>query len=380
VSVWDDYDPSKDQTVQGWGGAGAFDVHESPRPADSRIEEVAPGQHSFAAVRAGGWHKLGTVFDEPVSAEKLLTTANADYDVFLLPDAAVVTDTTTGATYTVNDPTKRKICRRHPVTGEIQVLGTSSPNYQVVSNRQAFIDFGDQIIDTAEPVAATCGVLYQGKRAFMCWRLPRDVKVGGVDEVQLWMLVCHSHDLSQPLIAALTPLRTACANTERWNLRNSVWRWSMKKTANAQARLQDVREALKLSYAYADEMQELGDALLSSPMSVTAFDKIIAREFGPADDITEKRTLDAWDRKRGALIDLFAKADTQANIRGTAWAGLNAVGEYCDWSTRVQAGTAAAAGFDNPDGYRFWRSIEAEKTVTNPKNAMLRAVREYASA
>jgi hypothetical protein len=225
------YDPTKDQTVTGWGTQ--YDI------AENRVQhgiDQTGGVAAFASVRAPAWHNLGVTFDHQVTAEELLVAAHADYDVLKVPDYAHHEVPVLGAngqpimmpdvngertpmmmTQHVEDPNVRKLIRQHPVTKQWQVLGTCGPNYQVVTNREAFLGFGDAIVDVAEPNAAACGVLFEGKQAFMCWKLPKDVLVGGVDASQLWMLVRTSHDLSTPLTGAITLLRTVCQNTANWN-------------------------------------------------------------------------------------------------------------------------------------------------------------------
>ena len=338
-------------------------------------------------MRAGAWHNLGTVHTKQVSALELLQSANGDYDVIKMPDYAQValdadgnladvSGKWTARVEWVEDPTRRKLVRKHPVTGEWQVLGTASPKYQPVTNREAFVEFGDALIDAAEPTVATCGVLREGRQAFMCWKLPRDLLVGGVDAIDWWLLVRTSHDSSAPLTAAITPLRTVCANTVRWNLRNAISTWTVRHTANAKVVLQQAREALKLSYAYAEKWDVLAEGLVNTPLSVNAFDKIITDNFGPKEE-AGKVALDRWDEKRGKLTHLFAQADTQANVRGTAWAGLQAVVEFCDWETKVDLKRLSKA-WANPDAYRFWRSLVDEKSVTNPKQAALRVFGDLA--
>lgn len=381
------YDPSTDPTVSNWGGS-AYDRAENN--VTHNIDESVPGG-AFASVRAPGWHNLGTVHDKQVSASELLTSAYADYEVFKSPDFAhverpwlnangtpvMIGDVAQTTIVQVEDKAKRKLCRIHPTSGEIQVLGTCSPSYQPVNNREAFVGFGDALIDVAEPNVSTCGVLYEGRQAFMCWKLPKGIEVGGVDAMEWWLLVHTSHDLSRPLTAAITPLRTVCQNTVRWNLARAKSRWSIKHTANAKLALTEARTALKLSYQYTDEWDRIAEELVATPLMPSVFDRIITENFGPGED-AGKKAQENWEDKRTQLIYLFAKADTQANVRNTAWAGVQAIGEFCDWMTPVKPQTVKVGGWANADGYRFWRSLDEEKTVTRPKKAALRMMADYA--
>jgi phage/plasmid-like protein (TIGR03299 family) len=375
------YDPTTDPTVSGWGGSD-YDRRESG--ITHNIDTSVPNG-AFASVRAPGWHKLGVVHTEQVSAETLLKSAHADYKVFKAPDFAHVERPWLNASGDpvmiegvaqthvehVEDPSKNKLCRVHPVTGAVQVLGTCSPSYQPIDNEDAFLGFGDALIDVAEPNVSTCGVLYEGRQAFMCWKLPKDVLVGGVDASEWWLLVRTSHDLSVPLTCAITPLRTVCANTVRWNLRNAKSSWSIKHTRNAKLALTQAREALKLTYAYTNEWARIANELISVPLMPKVFDRIVTEAFGPGEDAKPKK-VEIWETKRAELLHLFTQADTQDNIRNTAWAGVQTIGEFADWKMPVQV-----KGWD-ADGYRFWRSISGEKTVANAKAAALRLFADYA--
>lgn len=377
------YDPTVDPTVDDWSGngrtGGSYDRAE--RALQDGIDKSGDTP-AFASVRTPAWHKLGVTFDHQVTAEELLLAAGADYPVFKAPLTTTVTlDPGTmgswgvvgpeGKTLTATVPGKMATYRLHPSTGEIQALGVVSEKYPVVTNREAFLGFGDALINLATPSVATCAVLYEGRRAFMCWKLPQGMMIGGVDSVELWLLVETSHDGSRPLTAAVTPIRAVCQNTVRYGLRNAKARWSIRHTRNMNLAVKDAQASLGLVQDYADQFTAMAEHLLSTPMTNAVFAAIIDKEFGPGDDAGKKAEAN-WDEKRTKLVHLFATADTQANVRGTAWAGVQAVGEYCDWGTQVQV-----KGWD-ADGYRFWRSLDGEVTITRPKLAALAAIGRYA--
>lgn len=368
-TVFEGWDTENDQTVKGWGTQ--YDIQENK--VQDGIEKTAAGA-SFASVIAPAWHNLGTVFDRPVPAAELLAAGGADFEVFKRPAYAVELNEDGTVKTMAEDPNQDKICRLHPDTGELTVLGSASKRYQIFQYREAFLGFGDALVDIAEPNAATCGVLFGGAQAFMCWKLPKSIEVGGVDATDLWLLLHTSHDGSRPLTAAVTPLRTVCNNSCRWNIANAVTRWRIKHTSKAKLALQEARTALKISYKYTDIWADLAEQLAGTSMNTTQFEEIVTHEFGPGKEPT-KDAQRAWDDKLGQMTELFAVAPTQANIRGTAWAGLQAVGEYVDWNLRT---TGGAFGKDNVTGYRFWRSLDGDKSVQNPKQAMLKATMRLA--
>ena len=367
-SAWDDYDPAADTTTSTWGRSRT-DAYEGIKPTDSRIDETADG-HAFASVIGKGWHNFGTVFDSPQSAETLLNTANADYDVFTRPMFADLG----GSMIPV--PGKVVICGSYPTSADTTPFGTGSDNYTPVSNREAFLDFGDQLVQATEPLAATCGVLYGGRRAFMCWRLPRNLMIGGRDAHELWLTVLHSHDQSWPLTVMCGTVRTACANTCRYNLRTAVNKWTVRKTANVAVRLQEVHEAMQMTMAYTDEYERVANGLVNVPMSDSTFEKIITANFGPGEDPSKKATT-RWEIKRGVLMQTFRFADNLAPVRGTSYAALQAVGEFADHMMGVRT-TKDTATFTTPEAYKFWRAWDNNPEIMRPKERMMASVRAYA--
>lgn len=339
---------------------------------------------SFAGLRQA-WHGLGTVYDPAVhgalDAGKILKLANADYPIFTSPVfAKAEVPYQPGSDFrvwkTAVDPRLVNICRLHPVTGELQIIGQGSPTKKLWSNREIFVDFADALIDVAEPTVSTCGVLDGGRSAFMCFKLPKGLMVGDQDAIELWMTALTSYDSKSPTKLIAAPLRTVCRNTLNWNLRNSVSEYTVKRTANAKLNIQQAREMLKMTWSYADQIKGVGEALVAQPVSANQFDKLVTELWGPGDGAA-KAAQTKWTQKFDKLHSLFVEAGTQAGIRGTAWAAVNAVTEYCDWETKVDDKVAKRwADNGGADGYRFWRSTTGEKSVTDPKNDILNAVLE----
>lgn len=364
-----------DVTETDW--VNTYDIAENPN--SHKIDG-----DSFAG-RRPAWHNLGTVYDPEVhgelSALKILQLAKADYDIITTPvTASALVPYRPGSPMkvwkTATDPGLVNFCRLHPDTGDLQIIGQGSPTKQTWSNREIFVDFADALINVAEPTVSTCGVTREGRSAFMCFKLPKGLMIGGQDAVELWMTAYTSYDSTAPTQLIAAPLRTVCQNTLNYNLKNSVARYVVKRTANAKLNIQQAREMLAMTWAYAERIKAAGDALVAAPMSANQFDTVITKLWGPGDDATKvARTV--WTQRFDKLHSLFAEAGTQAGIRNTGWAGVQAVTEFCDWEAKVDAKVANRwADNGGADGYRFWRSMTGEKSVTQPKDDILVAVAE----
>jgi phage/plasmid-like protein (TIGR03299 family) len=383
--------PGYDPTINDW--VSDYDKAEGP---DHGIDETVTGG-AFASVRNPAWHRLGVVFDEQVDADTLLKAGWADYDVFHTPvmteiDVPVLTPS--GEPMTIAgepmmkperaiDNTKRNICRRHPETGELQILGQSAPGYKLRTNREVFVEFADKLLDLATPNVSTCGVLYEGRQAFMSWQLSNEIMVNGEDAAELWLMAHTSHDGSRPTTLAIVPIRTVCQNTLRVGLAGALTRWSVRHTKNSKLVLAEVRQALKLSYSYAEDWTTMATDLARSEVTTKEFDALIAQAFGPTED-AGKKVLDAWDERRGALLQTWEKSATTDGIRGTAWGAINAVTEHLDWSSKVQKNSFEThvdgrLKVNDADGYRFWRSLDGDKSIEKPKQIWTRRVIEFVS-
>jgi phage/plasmid-like protein (TIGR03299 family) len=363
-----------DVTEQDWGSK--YDVAEGP---NHQIDG-----NSYAGLRPG-WHKLGTVWDVETmgkpSAEGMLKLANADFEVFASPvtTQALVPHTPGSALKvwkTDTDPYLINVCRIHPVTGDLQIIGQGSKTKKLWSPREVCVDFADAVIDTAEPTVATSGVLRRGRSVFMCFKLPQKIMVGDQDASELWMTVLTSFDSTAPTTLVVGPVRTVCQNTWNYNLRNATAKYTVKRTANAKLNVDQARAALKIAFKYADEIGKIGNHLVTKKMTTDQFRGLMVKLWGPKDD-AGKTAVTKWEKKLDKLTELFAVAPTQEPIRGTAWAGVQAVTEFLDWESKVDEKVAARwADNGGADGYRIWRGINREKGVTDPKNDILAAVLE----
>lgn len=379
--------PIQDPTVSGWGRT--YDVAEGPRHL---IDETVKGG-AFASVRLPAWHGLGVVVEHPIPALDLLQLAKADYPILRGPVTTTIeVPMTTPAgdplyvpgyrdeagervqqtqQVTATDERNTNICRIHPESGALQILGQASKSYPLWTPREILVGFGDAITRLGEPEVATCGVLDDGRRAFMCFKLPRGVLVGGMrdETIQLWLVVHTSFDQSMPTTAVVTPLRAVCANTVRAGIAAALARYTIRKTKNADLQLKQAAAALELVPEFAKALQAKTDAMVETTMTDSAFLALVRDLWGPGED-PGKTAQTVWDAKESKLVELFTKADTQANVRNTAWGALQAVTEYVDWNTKA-AGTNDA----ERNATRFRRSfIESEKTGANAKDAMLQRV------
>lgn len=298
------------------------------------IEIWRDGSGSFVSARKNAWHLLGTVKkDGYLSLDEMLSVPRADYEVFSLPARSILEVGGVVVDEAVN-PSKKHTCRIHPDTGKLQILGTVGTEYTIIQNRDAF-RFGQVLLNTQKAVGETAGVLDDGRRAFCSFRLPQVINVGGVDPVIQYLVIYTGHDGTVAYTAMDTMIRVVCQNTMNMALRGASHKWKLSHTKHAKLDEEKARKVLGLSAAYQEEFTRTAEALVNTRLTNQMFEEIITANWGPEDNAS-KNAQTRWDDKRDQLMRLFKTADTQANIRGTAWAGYNAIVEYADWGTPVR--------------------------------------------
>jgi phage/plasmid-like protein (TIGR03299 family) len=244
---------------------------------------------------------------------------------------------------------KMAVLRTNPETGDPEEIGTVSPKYQEVQNEE-LITFLDNIVDESGAHYDNAGFTRGGRRVFVSMLLPDHMKIGGIDKVQNRLVVTSSHDGSGSFQALVSPTRFFCMNQLPVMVRNAgdnVFR--ARHTKNVTAMVSQAREALDMTFAYLENFQTMADRLINTEMTAMEFDAIINAAFGAKED-APAATVTRCDNKIAQMNDLFNTGEANDNIRGTAWAGFNALTEWYDHFSPVRGASdtrrAEKAAFD----------------------------------
>jgi phage/plasmid-like protein (TIGR03299 family) len=322
------------------------------------LEEGSAGQVAFASRAEPAWHGLGTVFasDEEVSTSEMLRKAFLhNWNVRLAEIPAEDGEVWVTPTF--------KVIRDNPFNKDQRdVLATVGERYVVVQNEDLFA-FGDALLDGGGQWE-TAGSIKDGRQVFGSLALPREVTIGGVDAVNLYLLVNTSHDGTVGVQASTTPVRVVCQNTLNFALSGVKQSFKMRHTQTVEGRIAQAREALALSYKYADAFEAEAKALFETPMNAAEFVKVATTAY-PRPEEDKKGALTRWENKIDLLGDIFngaaldgAAPNTTENIAGTAWAGLNALTERLDWYRTARKGDVTAS-FESASGFN--PVVNAEK-------------------
>jgi phage/plasmid-like protein (TIGR03299 family) len=248
------------------------------------------------------------------------------------------------------------VTRKNPFeTGQVDVLATVGEKYKIVQNEDLF-SFGDSILDGGG-LWETAGSIKQGRVVFGSLSIDREVIVGAGeadDKTQIYLLVNTSHDGSVAVQASVTPVRVVCQNTLNLALSGVKQTFKMRHTTEVAGKMTAAREALGLTFAYADAFEAEANALYQVAVTKDQFDKIIEAAY-PRPEKDVKGAVKRWETKRDTLMGIWSGSaegpNTTEAITGTAWGALNTLTERIDWYRRPRGGNidnlfAAASGFD----------------------------------
>jgi phage/plasmid-like protein (TIGR03299 family) len=309
--------------------------------------DITAGQAAFVSARQDAWHQLGQVLPDTFTAEEAMTHGLlGGWNLRKVPLLADL-----GATVEVNGvPTRMTIpvsdrfavIRDNPVVaGQVDVLGDVGKAYQIIQNED-LANLINTVVDQSGAHFETAGALDGGRKVWLSLALPGHIKVGGVDRVDNYINIMTSHDGSTATSIMVTPVRVVCQNTMNLAFQQATNMFKVRHTVGAHKILiQQAREALDFTFNYLEGFQQEAEQLINTTMTQTTFDQLIAREFGVSQDAPAP-TVTRTQNKLDQMSYLFNDAATHAEVRGTAWAGLNALTEWYDHFSPVR-GVATAA-------------------------------------
>ena len=263
----------------------------------------------------------------------LVTTAST-HGAALISTQGEFTVTAEGVT-TIDAPGYATV-RDNPFTGRAEALGVVGTGYEPLQNED-HAEFLNNLADQSGAVFDTAGSLRGGRQVFITMQLPESLTIGGTDAVDLNIAALNSHDGSGAFRILVTPVRVVCANTQAAALAAHASSFSIRHTRNAKAAVAAARDALGLTFSYVEAFEAEAERLIQTTLTDGEFDALIEATFGPLDPDASERTKQADADRQDVLSFLFHDAETQAGIRGTAWAGYQAVAEYVDHYAPVRA-------------------------------------------
>lgn len=259
--------------------------------------------------RTTTWHAIGKDVQECKSMEHVLRASGLDYEV---------------AKYPIFAHTGEVIPNRFVTTrsNDGHMYDVVSDKFQIVQNRDAF-DFVNYMGDdlTFEKAGETAnGMVY------IIGKLPQ-VNILG-DAFTPHVIFRNGFSGKVKITAAICPLRVVCQNQFNFAFKNTQNAVTIRHVGNAEAKLQDAREVLKLSADYMAEINAMANQYVGVKLTHDQLEKVVDQMFPTANiesmNSFKRHQLEA---ARAAFVSAY-NADDNGNFRGTAWGLINAYTDY----------------------------------------------------
>lgn len=265
-------------------------------------------------MRTSTWANIGQDVTGCKDMESVLRRSGLDYTVEKRP---IFMDAGGTAKHRIEIPSRFVTCRKE----DEHTYDVVSDRFEIIQNRDAF-DFvnymGDEVsFEKAGETAS--GMVY------IIGKLP-EVKILG-DAFTPYAIFRNGFDGKHKITAAITPLRMVCQNQFRFAFKNANNAITIRHVANAEAKLGEAREVLKLSADYMVELNNLAEKLAKTKMSRARVERVTNILFPePTEDMNPfKRATLEEARERFIAAN---NAEDNRNFRGTAWGLVNAYSDY----------------------------------------------------
>ncbi len=280
------------------------------------------------------WHGLGVALtdDQQKSAVEAGTSIGLNWGTELLP---VYADLLTPDGIRRIEAKDSKLQVR---TDTHDVLGMVSSGYQKFENVDGF-RFADAILDEAGPGARveTIGSLYGGRRVFTLLEVGDPITAARGDEIRRYVCFSWGHGGFASIQANPTGVRVVCANTIAQADQDRHLGVRLVHSGNLEQKLATARMLLGYAKKSFDTLEATVKHLAATSMSGDECKDFMNRAFDtmfPAP--TEPEALAKWQSKKADTFvswrELFAneRNNGMPAIRGSFWAALNTVTEWCD--------------------------------------------------
>lgn len=326
--------------------------------------EIVEGKANFAFNGDAGlpWHGLGVKMDGQQTAEVMLETANADYEVDLRP--VFVEDERTGEF--VEIPNRFATARINPFTDVLQPFEVFRGRYALMQNSWVLdkalavvgASNGDAVIDTL-------GVMFDGAQFFASIDLGTLVidPAGVNDTIARYLMVKTSHDGSSPLVYANTDIRVVCNNTCRFGEQVAKSVFKARHTPNAEARIDEAQKVLGFSTAWTEAFETQANELLAIeiPKLSKRVDIVLDAIYPEKDADTDRKKANR-DEQVTKVRMAYGNSRNGERVGYNGWGLYNAFTEVLDWHGKGTREKMAIASLDET-GIVTRRKVQVQDAI-----------------
>ena len=282
-------------------------------PSTDKIVLPASEFTTVSETRVATWDSIGTSVSTCRNLDQVLAASGLDYEVVAMPTF-------------IADGTRipNRFVTARPQGDGLRLYDVISDKFEIIQNREAF-DFVNYMGEDLEFVKAgetASGVVY------IIGKLP-EVNILG-DTFTPYVLFRNGFTGKVKITAAICPLRIVCQNQFNVSFQNTQNTVTVRHVQNAERKLEEAREVLKMSADYMAELSAMAERYAGTQLTETQVEWAMKVMF-PTDGIEnmnpfKRKTLeDALNQFKNAYL-----ADDNTDFRGTAWGLINA---YTDFIT-----------------------------------------------
>jgi len=265
------------------------------------------------------WHGLGTVVSSEVKSSEAIKLAQLDYQVNKV-DLFTSEKKLDSHVAIIREDTK-------------EILGITTPKYQVIQNIDAF-SFFDTVVGEGQAIYHSAGALGKGERIWILAKLPNDIIINDGDNIEKYLCLTTSHDGKSSLQMYFTPVRVVCQNTLNMSMSDAKNGIAIRHSSNYKGRIEEAREVLNISINYYQQYEQIVKQLEEK---VLTFDEVNAY-FNEVLKIDEKEEVST--QKTNTKNDLFRLFENgrgqKIGNKHSLWKAYNSITEYVDHERTVK--------------------------------------------
>lgn len=302
--------------------------------------DTSTGQAAIAYVGETPWHGLGQRMEPGMGVDEWRKAAGLGYEVLSAP----VQYQLEGNDY-LRDFPKRRVLLRSDTKAPLSIV---SDDYKIVQPKEV-LDFFGRLADIGGFDLEVAGALMGGNRIWGLARVNDEATIVGQDAVRPYVLLATSYDGMMATTAKFTAIRVVCNNTLTMSVGGFMGAGKTEQDAEGKAVSSLVKiphtsdfdpDAVRLQLGIVKDVFEkwvvetriLAERALTDAEADAFLKELLPAPYTPKGEDVARKVEDTRGYKK--IMGLFHGGAIGADLTGgqTAWAMLNAVSEWVDWS------------------------------------------------
>ena len=267
-------------------------------------------------IRTSTWSKIGKDVQECKDMEQVLRSSGLDYNVTKRPLYF-------GNSWDDENP-HNELVNRFVTVREIDnhPYDVVSDKFEIVQNRDAFdfVNYMGEEVSFVKAGETATGMVYIIAKL-------QSMDILG-DEFTPYVIFRNGFNAKVKITAAICPLRIVCQNQFNFAFRNTDNTVTVRHVQNAEQKLEEARETLRMSADYMVELRAMAEQYAGTQISEFQLQRFLKEAF-PMDGAENMNPFKRakLEEARTAFIKAH-NADDNSNFRGTAWGLINAYSDF----------------------------------------------------